>query len=175
MAAVFTPQRPAGLAEASGIDVYLDVQAKRAGKIRGEAAASGFEGDIIVSRWSWGVEATSAAGSARALARRAYDRLVIIKSIDSATTGLLSALATNDELRDVRLAMRRAGEGQSEFFTLRLKAARLVDLDLTTDEQGSTQEQLAFTFTEVEVEYRPQLGTGLRGGSFTFNDRIDAQ
>jgi type VI secretion system secreted protein Hcp len=173
MPAVFSPRSPSGL-ESAGVDVYLDVQAKRAGKLKGESTALGFEGDIIVSRWSWGVEASSAAGSARALARRAYDKLVIIKSIDSATTGLLSALATNDELREVRLAMRRAGEGQSEYFTLRLKAARLVDLDLDTDEHGSTHEQLAFTFTEVEVEYRPQLGSGLRGGSFTFNDRIEA-
>ena len=86
----------------SSSDVYLHVQTKRAGKIKGEATMTGHEDDIVVSSWQWGLSASSAIGSTQATGRRSYTALTVQKSIDTSTTALMSALATNDLVKDMR-------------------------------------------------------------------------
>lgn len=93
----------------SAADVFLHVQTKRAGKIKGEAISPGHVDDIAVTAWQWGLSASSALGHSQATARRSYTALTIHKQIDAATTPLMSALATNDEVKEARLTMRRAG------------------------------------------------------------------
>jgi type VI secretion system secreted protein Hcp len=159
-------------AEGGASDIYLHVQTKRAGKVKGEATATGHADDIIVRSWKWGVTAASALGSTQATGRRAYKHLTVVKGIDSATTALLSALVSNDEVKEAKLTLRRSGDGQQGYFTVTLKSARVVALDHATDEAGATQETVALAFMEVEVEYRVQQASGGRGGSFTFNDQV---
>lgn len=166
------PASPASLLPGSDSDIFLHVQTRRAGKVKGEANTAGHEDDIIVRTWSWGVSAPTAVGSSQATARRAYKNLSIVKSLDAATTALFSALATNDEVREARLTMRKAGEGQQDYFILTLKSARITAIDLDTDASGGTSERLTFSFSKVEVEYRPQQSSGQRGGSSIFTDEI---
>ena len=152
-------------------DTYLHVQTKRAGKARGEATSAGHEGDILVRSWSWGVTGNSALGSSNAPGR-SYKQLTVDKSVDAASTALLNALVKNDEVKEAKLTMRKAGEGQVDYFTLTLKNARIVSVDLVGDESGSMTEQIALSFTTVEIEYRPQQGTGSSGASHTFSDDL---
>lgn len=156
-------------------DVYLNVQTKRAGKVKGEASAEGHEGDILLRRWNWGVAASSALGSTQATARRSYKSLTIVKSIDTASTALLSALVTNDEVREARLTMRKAGEGQQDYFILSLANARIASVDMECDEAGDAVERVTVNFNKVELEYRLQQGTGQRGAGHTFTDELLAE
>lgn len=158
----------------SAVDAFLHVQTKRAGKIKGEAANTGHVDDIVVSGWRWGLRAHSALGASGANERRSYTALTIFKQIDRATTGLMSALATNDEVKEAKLSLRRAGGSQEEFFIVTIKGARVESLEHGTDDSGLPQETLSLVFTKVEVEYRPQLATGLRGGATVFTDEIHA-
>ncbi len=157
---------------AGACDAYLHVQTKRAGKVKGECNAPGHQDDIAVSGWHWGLTSTSAVGSSQATARRSYTALTVNKAIDLATTPLMATLATNDEVKEVRLVMRRAGGDQEDFFIITLKGARIVAVEHRFDAAGTAQETLAFTFTDVQVEYTPQRNTGLRSGSTTFTDTI---
>lgn len=159
-------------AGSAGVDIFLHVQTKRAGKVKGEAVSPGHEDDIIVTGWQWGLSASSAIGSTQATARRSYTALTIHKRIDLATTGLMAALATNDEVKQAKLAMRRAGGAQEEFFVITLEAARVVGLQHATGPTGDAQETLMLAFTKVEVEYRAQRSSGLRGGAAVFNDEL---
>jgi type VI secretion system secreted protein Hcp len=156
----------------AGSDVFLRVQTKRAGKVKGEATAPDHENDIVVSAWNWGMSAGSAIGSGQATARRSYKHLTVFKAIDAASTSLMSALATNDEVKEARLAMRRAGEEQVDFFTITLGGARVTALDITVDEHGAALERLEIAFTKVEVEYRRQEGSGQSGASSSFVDEF---
>ena len=156
----------------SAADIYLHVQTKRAGKIKGEATSSGHTDDIIVTGWHWGLRANSALGSVGATERRSYTALTIHKHIDRSTTGLMSALVSNDEVKEAKLCLRRAGGEQEDYFTVVLKDARIASVDHTTDALGHPSETLSIVFTKVEVEYRPQLSTGLRGGGTSFADEI---
>jgi type VI secretion system secreted protein Hcp len=156
----------------SAADVFLHVQTKRAGKVKGEASSVGHVDDIIVTAWQWGLSASSALGHSQASSRRSYTALTVHKHIDAATTALMSALVTNDEVKEARLTMRRAGGEQEDFFTVILKGARVASVQHATDDSGGTRETVAFAFTEVEVEYRPQRASGGRGGGTVFTDSL---
>jgi type VI secretion system secreted protein Hcp len=164
---------PAGHNPSSGaIDVFLSVQTKRAGKLKGESAAIEHKDEIVVHGWSWGVAASSAIGSAQATGRRSYKNLVVTKRIDSASTALMSVLATNDEVKEAKLCMRKAGEGQRDYFTITLSNARVNSLDIECGENGDAIERISFTFNKVQVDYELQQATGQRGGSTSFQDEI---
>lgn len=153
-------------------DFFLHVQTKRAGKIKGESSAPGHQDDIVVSGWNWGLTAGAALGDTQANARRSYSALTVVKNIDSASTGLMSALATNDEVKEAKLSLRRSGGEQEDYFIITLKGARISSLLHSGQDEGSTQESLTIAFTEVEVEYRLQKTSGVRGGAFTFTDSL---
>ena len=155
-----------------GSDIFLHVQAKRAGKIKGEAATEGHVDDIELRSWRWGAKAGSAIGSTAATARRQYEPLVIVKGVDSASTGLLSALATNDEVREATLTMRKAGGDALDYYRMTLNGARVIDIELGVDEQGRPTEAVSFTYTRIEVEYQRQQAAGISGGAFTFTDEV---
>lgn len=157
-------------AGAGSSEMFLAVQTKRAGKVTGESVAAGHEEEIQLSGWTWGVAASSAVGSTQATGRRSYKALTVFKSIDAATTPLMSALATNDEVKEAKLTMRRAGTDQADHFSVTLSGARVVSIDHVASADGSTVETVGFSFTRVHVEYYPQLTSGARGGSRSFDD-----
>lgn len=174
------PVHPQGLTAATGggggsADCFLHVQTKRAGKIKGEASSPGHVDDIVVSGWSWGLQAGSALGDTQATARRSYSALTVHKHVDSATTALMSALANNDEVKEAKLSLRRAGGEQEDFFVITLKAARITSVQHSGADDGGTRETLTIAFTEVEVEYRTQKSSGIRGGTFSFTDSLPSQ
>ena len=165
---------PSSAAPGAGgaIDVFLSVQSKRAGKLKGESSAVDHKDEIVVQGWSWGVASASALGSAQATGRRSYKNLVVTKRIDAASTALMSVLATNDEVKEARLSMRKAGEGQRDFFIITLSQARVTALDIECGENGDAVERVCFSFNKVSVEHERQQATGQRGGSTSFQDEI---
>lgn len=165
------PARPPSGA-GDGADAFLHVQTKRAGKVKGEVVAKDHTDDILVLGWQWGLSASSALGNKQATGRRSYSALTVHKHIDSATTALMSALATNDEVKEAKLTLRRAGGQQEDFFIVKLEQARITSLQHSGEADGSTRETLTIAFTKVEVEYRPQKASGGRGGSTMFNDEL---
>jgi type VI secretion system secreted protein Hcp len=145
--------------EGGGADFFLHVQTKRAGKVKGESTSPGHADDIIVTGWAWG----------------SYSALTVHKQVDSTTTALMSALVTNDEVKEAKLSLRRAGGEQEDYLVITLKAARITSLQHSGADDGSTRETLTIAFTEVEVQYRPQQSSGVRGGTFVFNDTLPSR
>lgn len=164
---------PSALAPSGGaIDVFLSVQTKRAGKLKGEAQANEHKDEIIVNGWNWGMSASSALGSAQATGRRTYKHLTVNKRIDLSSTALMSVLATNDEVKEAKLSMRKAGEGQRDYFTIKLNNARVQSVDIECGENGDAIERVTFAFTKIEVIYEQQQASGQRGGGTSFQDEI---
>jgi len=159
-------------APASGADAYLSVRTKRAGELKGEVSAKGHENSIEVQGFQFGVAASSAIGSGQATARRQYKHLVVTKRLDSSSTSLMSALATNDEVKELKLALRKHGGSPEDFFTITLTAARVVGVDLDFDAGGDAVERASFAFTKIDVEYRVQGADGILGAASTFTDEF---
>jgi type VI secretion system secreted protein Hcp len=155
-----------------GADAYLSVRTKRAGELKGEVSAKGHEHSIEVRGFQFGVSAASAIGSGQATARRQYKHLLIVKRLDSSSTSLMSALATNDEVKELKLTLRKPGQGQEDFFTTTLSGARVVGVDLDFDAGGEAIERVSFAFTKVEIEYRVQGADGVLGAASTFTDQL---
>jgi len=168
---VSLPELVVGSAPASA-DMYLDLTLRRGGKVKGESLASGHADDIVVSGWSWGVGAAGDAVTGQQTGRRSYRHLVIQKGLDSASTALMSAVATNDEVRNAVLYLRKAGGSQEDFFTLTLEKARIASYDVESGRDGSPVERVAFAFQKVEIEYRTQSASGVLGASHSFNDDL---
>ncbi len=162
--------KPAG--PVSDSDSFLHVQTRRAGKIKGESLTTGHVDDIEVRSWSWGVASASAIGSTAATARRQYKHLVIVKGIDSASTALCAALVTNDEVKEAKLTLRKAGGDALDYYTMTLSQARIVKIDLDVDEHGSPLETVGIAFAKIDVEYKRQQGTGISGAATSFSDEV---
>lgn len=140
-------------------EIYLHLQSRRAGKIKGEAKALEHVDDIEVTGWQWGAQASSALGSPGSTGRPAcsYRALTVYKRLDTATTALLWALARNDDLREVRLTMRRpglAGGAQDDVFTVTLNDARVTGLQYGAAVDGSTCEVVTIESKVVQAQYR---------------------
>lgn len=153
-------------------DVFLSLQCKRAGKIKGEATSPGHVDDIVVKAWAWGLAASSAIGATQATARRSWKALTLTKSVDRASTALMSALATNDEVKEAKVALRRAGGSQDDYYVVVLERGRIASLDQTVDAHGNTVETVSIVFNKIGVEYRLQQQAGSAGGTSTFSDEI---
>ena len=153
-------------------DIFLSVSTRRAGRVKGEAQSKGHEDDILVKRWQWGLSSAAAHDSIQASGRRQWTGLTVVKSIDRATTSLMAALATNDEVKEAVLSMRKPGDGQVEFFKITLRRGRVAQVSHDVDATGTTTEVLVLLFTEVEVEYRPQSVSGAVGGTSSFTDTL---
>jgi type VI secretion system secreted protein Hcp len=171
---------PSAVGTSSGADMFLSVRSARAGDIKGESVATGHDEEIIVNGWSWGMTQQVAAaapagggGSARqAGQRRSLRPLTVYKQLDRATTSLMAVLGNNDSVRTAVLTMRKAGEGQQDFFKVTLTDGRVVDLDYKADQDGNVIEQVTFAFARIEFEYSPSTNAGGRGGASSF--MIDA-
>ncbi|MGC3987163.1 MAG: type VI secretion system tube protein Hcp [Pseudorhodoferax sp.] len=153
-------------------DLFLSVQTKRAGKVKGEVTTAGHEEEIQLLRWNWGVSANTAIGSTERTARRAYRQLVVTKGIDAASTALLSALATNDEIKEAVLTMRKAGGEALDYFTMTLESARVVAVDIEVGDDGRPVERVSIAFTKIGIAYQPQQSAGLGSGTFSFDDEV---
>ena len=153
-------------------DVFLHVVTKRAGKIKGEGTTGGHTDDIAVHTWAWGVTANTAIGSTQSTGRRSYRNLVLTKGIDSASTGLLSALVSNDEVKEATLTMRKAGGEALDYFRMMLSNARVVNVDIEVQPSGLAVEHVTIAFTKVEIEYKRQEQAGLGAAGSTFADQI---
>lgn len=163
---------PRSLEQQATSDVFLSVQAKRAGKVKGEVTTEGHAEDIQLLRWNWGVSANTAIGSTERTARRVYRQLVVTKAIDAASTGLLAALASNDEIKEAVLTMRKAGGEALDYFTMTLNDARVVAVDIEVDADGRPLERVSIAFTKIGIVYQAQQGAGLGSGSFSFDDEV---
>jgi len=159
-------------ASTAGADMYLDLTLKRAGKAKGESVAAGHQDDIVVIGFSWGVGAAGDAVAALSKGRRSYRNLVLRKRLDTASTALMSAVATNDEVRSAKLALRKAGGEQEDFFSITLEKARVVSCDIDTDASGSPFETVTLSFQKIAVEYRVQSTAGQMGAAHSFTDDL---
>lgn len=157
---------------ASSGDMYLDLALKRAGKVKGESTSAGHAGNIAVIGFSWGVGAAGDAVAGQQTGRRSYRQLQITKRLDSASTALMSAVATNDEVKSAKLYLRKAGGAQEDYFCLTLEKARVASYDVEADESGAPVERVSMSFQKVSVEYRTQSAKGAMGGTHTFDDDL---
>jgi type VI secretion system secreted protein Hcp len=158
-------------------DLFLKVKGAKHGPIKGEAQDADHKDEIELVSWSWGMQGKPALGGGGASGKSTIHDLKIIKRVDAASTALMQALRTNEEIQTAVLTARKAGKGQHEYLKITIEQGRVTALDVDVDPASAGAElieRVSFSFNKIEVEYTPQGPDGQPKGSTVFTDQWSA-
>ena len=154
--------------------MFFKVKGAKHGQINGEAQDDKHKGEIEVLSWSWGMQGKASLGGGVASGKATMRELRIVKNVDKASTALMSALRTNEVIKEGILTLRKTGTSKIEYFKITIQDGRVVSLDVEAgDESGGSTllERVSFSFNKIEVEYVAQGKDGLPQGGMTFADQ----
>ena len=154
-------------------DMFFKVKGAKHGQINGEALDDKHKGEIEVLSWSWGMQGKSSIGGGSASGKATMRELRIVKKVDKASTALMSALRTNEVIKEGILTLRKTGTSKVEYFKITIQDGRVMALDVEAgDDEGTSTllERVSFSFNKISVEYTPQGGDGMPQGTTTFED-----
>src|SRR5262245_39510605 len=153
--------------------MFFKVKGAKHGLINGESNDDKHKNEIEVLSWSWGMQGKSSIGGGGASGKATLRELRIIKKVDKASTALMSALRTNEAIKEATLTLRKTGGSKLEYFKIKSEHGRVMGLDIEAGDVsgGSTLvETVTFSFNKIEVEYTAQGGDGLPLGTTVFAD-----
>ena len=154
-------------------DMFFKVKGAKHGDINGEALDQTHKNEIEVLSWSWGMQGKPSLGGGSASGKATMRELRIVKKIDKASTALMSALRTNEVIKEATLTLRKIGTSKLEYFKIKIEDGRVMSLDVEAgdkDGKPALYERVSFSFNKISVEYTPQGGDGMPQGSTTFED-----
>jgi type VI secretion system secreted protein Hcp len=157
--------------------MFLKVKGAKHGQINGESDDGKHKNEIEVLSWSWGMQGKPSLGGGAASGKATMRELRVVKKVDKASTALMSALRTNELIKEAVLTLRKIGTTKLEYLKITIQDGRVVSLDIEAmDDKGDKSgpvllEKLAFSFNKIAVEYTPQGGDGMPLGSTTFEDQ----
>lgn len=155
-------------------DMFLKVDGAKQGQIKGESAEIGHIDEIELVGWDWGMDGNATAFGA-STARTTLKELVVRKRVDSASTGLMSALRSNEIIKKAVLTVRKAGGASPvAFLTITVEKARIISHRLGNMIDGNPEltEEVRLAFFKVQVEYRTQDSSGGAKGVNTFETEV---
>ena len=155
-------------------DMFFKVKGAKHGQISGEAQDDKHKGEIEVLSWSWGMEGKASLGGGGASGKANIRELRIVKRVDKASTALMSALRTNEVIKEGILTLRKTGTSRVEYFKVTIEDGRVMKLDVEAGDDNGTStllERVSFSFNKISVEYTPQGGDGMPQGATTFEDQ----
>jgi type VI secretion system secreted protein Hcp len=159
-------------------DMFLMIKGAAHGVIKGESQDDQHKGEIDVLSWSWGMQGKPTLGGGGASGKATVNDLRIVKRIDSASTALMSALRTNEPIKQALLTVRKAGKQQLEYLKITIEQGRVTSLTIDAgDTAGSPAivERVSFSFNKIEIEYVPQGKDGQPQGSMVYSDQWSDQ
>jgi type VI secretion system secreted protein Hcp len=154
-------------------DMFFKVKGAKHGAINGEAQDDTHKNEIEVLSWSWGMQGKASLGGGSASGKATMRELRIVKKVDKASTALMSALRTNEVIKEGILTLRKIGTSKLEYFKITIEDGRVMSLDVEAgdkDGKPALYERVSFSFNKIAVEYTPQGGDGMPQGSTTFED-----
>jgi type VI secretion system secreted protein Hcp len=154
--------------------MFLSVNGAKHGQITGEAQDDKHKNEVEVMAWSWGMQGKASLGGGVATGKATIRELRITKRVDKASTALMSALRSNEPIKEALLTVRKAGKKPLEYLKIKIEDGRVVSLDIEVDNNsssGALLEKVAFSFNKISIEYTPQGPDGNPLGSTSFEDQ----
>lgn len=155
-------------------DMFLSVNGARHGQINGEAQDEKHKNEVEVLAWSWGMQGKASLGGGAATGKATMRELRIIKRIDKASTALMSALRTNEPIKEAVLTVRKTGKKPLEYLKITIEDGRVMALDIEAGDvtnSSTVVEKVTFSFNKISVVYTPQGADGQALGSTSFEDQ----
>lgn len=119
----------------------------------------GKNGDIDVLAWGWGMtqSGTTHLGRGGGAGKANFQDLSFTKYVDTASVGIMTALAKGSHIPVATLLVRKAGEGHVNYILIRLTEVMVTSL--TTGGSGGEDrltEIVTLNFAQVKYSYFPQ-------------------
>jgi type VI secretion system secreted protein Hcp len=156
-------------------DMFLKLESKKAGPVKGDASSPGHAGEIEVRAWSWGMQGASGIGGKSPTAMSTLAELRITKNVDAASTALMSVMRNNDEIKKAVLTVRKAGGMEAlDYFSVTVENGRITALDVGTETPDSPKlvEHISIAFERIEVSHMSQAVAGGKTGRSSFEARV---
>ena len=144
------------------IDSFLKL-----GDLKGESQVKGFEAQIQLLAWSWGLSqsGTTHVGSGGGAGKVNVQDLSFTHHVDSASPSLILACCKGTHYPEATLTMRKAGGDPLPYLTI-----KLTDLIVSSVSGGSSggedqqTESVSLNFAAFEYSYQPQDNKGAKKG-----------
>jgi type VI secretion system secreted protein Hcp len=141
--------------------------------VDGESVQKPHEKEIEIQTWSWGASnAANLAGGGSGQGSVSFQDIHITKMYDKSTATMMKKCAEGTHFATAKISMLKAGGGQQEFFTIKLKEVFITSISFGTHGDGAVTEQISLAFKDVEVIYKPQDDKGALGGDVKFGYNI---
>ena len=131
--------------------------------VTGEAVDADHKGEIDITSWSWGMQASVFAASGLPQNKGALSELHVVKRVDQSSPTLMNLLRNHARIKQACLSVRKAGEKPLEYFKIEIEAVRLTSLQ-TASEGEELVERVTLSFQKIRVSYTRQDATGAKGG-----------
>jgi len=144
------------------IDTYIKL-----GDLKGDSVTKGFEDQIDVLAWSWGMNQTGTThrSSGGGAGKVNVNDLSFTHHVDAASPNLVKACCTGQHFPECKLTMRKAGGSPLDYYVVTMK-----DIIVTSVSVGGSKgeelltENVTLNFAEFEISYQPQDNKGAKKG-----------
>ena len=137
--------------------------------VEGESTHKDHKGEIDVLSWSWNVSNnTSLAGGGSGKGKANPGDFVFTHTYDKASPVLAKQCASGKHFKTVKLTARKAGEGQKDFLVVSMKEVFITAVSPSGGHGGEIIENVAFSYKDIEFDYKAQDDKGGLGGAVKF-------
>ena len=142
---------------AAGVDFFLKIDG-----IQGESRDAKHKGEIDLESFSWGEAASTGAqaGGGGGAGKVHMEDLHVVMKLNKASPLLFLACATGQHLKQAILTARKAGKAQLEFLVFKFTDLLVSSYHTSAGNDVEPTDQVAFNFSRIEMEYRPQSPDG---------------
>jgi type VI secretion system secreted protein Hcp len=143
------------------------------GDLKGESPVKGFEEQIQILAWSWGMSqsGTTHTGAGGGAGKVSVQDLSFVHNVDAASPSLVLACCNGKHFETATLTMRKAGEKPLDYLIITLEDIIVTSVS-HSGSGGSDEitESVSLNFSAFEIAYQPQEKTGAKkGGAIEIN------
>jgi len=144
------------------VDAFLKL-----GDLKGESPVEGFEEQIQVLSWSWGMSQTGTThlGTGGGAGKVNVQDMAVVHYMDTASPSIVQACCNGKHFPEATLTLRKAGEDPLEYLIL-----TLTDVIITSVSVGGSEgeerniENFTLNFGKFKYSYQPQDNKGAKAG-----------
>jgi type VI secretion system secreted protein Hcp len=147
----------------AAVDYFLKIEG-----IDGESADAKHKGEIDLDSWTWGESqgGTMAFGGGGGAGKVQMQDFHFTMKVNKATPKLILACASGEHIKKAVLTCRKAGKEQQEFLKYTFSDILISSYQTGGASNGGVipNDQIAFNYGKMEVEYKEQKADGTMGG-----------
>ena len=144
------------------VDAFLKI-----GDLKGESIAKGFEGQIELLSWSWGMSqsGTTHRGTGGGAGKVNVQDLSIAKYVDTSSPNLVLACCNGKHFPEAVLTLRKAGEKPLNYLVIKL--SEVIITSVSAGGSGGDEqivESVSLNFAKFSYAYQAQDKAGAKSG-----------